>query len=458
MQANISPASSPKILQGVASAMMQIAFLWILVSGITLIHNFIQLAGPISSTKTGITLVLLTLFLVSICTRGRFAGSLRFLNYVIVAVGFYGLFLLLEGLLAIAADAGIKRALTTLLNIGAFLLLLIVMFLWAGGGEDAKKGLKFILRPYLYASLYMAVTGILVWILVSTNAVDPKKWPVPRDITPAGKTMYMPFYLSQVTGEQEEDFLFFGFRLLRLSGLSKEPAQVALLITPALFLTPILFEGKAFRRRRRLVVGIFLVFLFFMASVTNWIILFALLPLLFLRYRRKSLLFLFLALTLVGSIFLFKGVRERLGVEEYEKNIVRHKLDTRTAKGLTARYINYWNTKEIVGSGLFGTLEQREAEAGRMKVILPRGALSIITEHLLYLVLVLIALRLIMTRQRGALFGFALLYLVAHTQKDPVHVLEFPFYTFILFCVAIGFMIDYPNKARHEPAIPVINH
>ncbi|MDO8505558.1 MAG: hypothetical protein Q7S48_03200 [bacterium] len=447
MQIHFSSASSSKILQGVTGVVMQIAFLWILFSGITLIHNFVRLAVPISSTKTGVLLVLLTFFLVFLCTHGRFYGDSRFLRYVIVVVGLYAVFLLLEGFLAIIADAGIKRALTTLLNIGAFILLLILMFLWSGGGENPTKGLQFILRPYVYACLYIAGTGIIAWNLVFFQAVDLKKWQLPREITPAAKTVYMPWYLSQVSGEKEESFRVFGYEVIRLAGFSKEPAQAALFVTPALFMTPFLFKGLHKTKRRRFAMAVLIFFIFVIASVANWILLALLLPLLFFRYRSKVIFMVMIAVTIAGTIFLSKDVRERYGIEQYERNIVRHKIQARDTDEFVDRYKRYFVPHAELGVGIFGTLEQEQS-----RTLHPRSLLSVFFEHMLYVAMGITGLILVIRSKNGALFGFSLLYLLGHTQKDPVHTLEFPFYVFILFCAAIGFVLDFEmSRIEYAP-------
>ncbi len=413
---------------------IQASIAWILLTGITLVSNFIQVIYAFSSTGTNFLIMLAVTVFCILDLRGTFSGSNQAVKWVmLVTLPLVG-FLMTESFVAMGSGIGVKSTLTTLMNSMGFIMMLVTAFYWAGGGVNPYRGLLFLLKPFFAVVGYIVITGILASVLVSSGMVEPSAWHLPPEITPAGKNVSMPFYLSQITLEYDEAFQLFGFRLIRVAGLSKEPSHAALLIAPALFLLGVLAMKR--RWRKRAVIGAVVLFLLLTASVASWIVLFLLLPLVAWRYRSRALAVLFVCLVIVASFLLLKPVREYFDVEQFETNIVSHKLFYIGNRGaLTGRYADYLSSDKLIGVGLFGTVD-----LGPTHPLAVRGLLSIGAEHLLYALLGLIALGLILSSKERACFGFALLYYILHMQKDPPHMLEFPIFTFFIVLAGIALL------------------
>ena len=241
----------------------------------TLLAHVVPIVGGVPF-RTAIALLLAW---IAIGQRGLGPNFSAFGRWGWIVLGSFGVLLLVEGIVTIASNsAPPKQHIIILINSSIVLFALGVAYLFAARRLQPREVLEFLLRPYCYLTVAIAVLGLAAWMLVFFNLVDPHEWRMPTGVlkkdasAPRGEYYTAPLYLSLVL-YNTAGAVVFGIDFKRASGLFQEPHQAAFFVTPALFLMPLVF--KSGKNRWKLYISCLLLsaFLFVTYSVANLVLL-----------------------------------------------------------------------------------------------------------------------------------------------------------------------------------------
>jgi len=101
-----------------------------------------------------------------------------------------------------------------------------------------EEGLKYLLYPYIYFSLFISITGIVIWFLLTFGFINPLSHAaVLSEITgsrfPRTHIYSFPFKLN--IAEFQSGYKFLSYPIIRMSGFSQESHEAGLFVTPVLF-------------------------------------------------------------------------------------------------------------------------------------------------------------------------------------------------------------------------------
>ena len=260
--------------------------LYIISAGMLEVDLFLGLVFPLANKNIYFIfgLFIILVFLVSIKTNFKY---FRLPVEFIVIFSSYFLFIILE-VFASIGDETAKEMGLVIINVFISTITVIIVYNYCYYFMH-KRGdpLKYFLKPYFYLSLYIASAGILAWILIIFLFVDPMEWLLPENLmkhdvaslkSGGFHTYTMPYWLGlvrfgQLGGIDIQDLLGINILIPRASGLAREPHMMALYITPALFLIPIIFDSRKNRSFIKFSKLILIIFLLLVFSGTNIIIL-----------------------------------------------------------------------------------------------------------------------------------------------------------------------------------------
>lgn len=373
--------------------------------------------------------------------------SRRIVFSTLLLFGPYICLVLAESINAIFSGAAPLLVRTIYLRLFTMLPTMLLIFLAGGGGLDADRGVKFLLRPYFYLALFIAFAGTVAWFLLQSHIVERGDWPPPPGLAEkiddrGGANVYaMPLYLGfALVGNLDHELL----GTFRISGLSAEPNAAALFVTPALLIAPLMFGG-----RKLLLMGVcatFLTFLFLAFSATNVVGLFIAAGLLALKYvaggsfwRRIPHVTSILALLSIAYI-LFGALVLQSGRVEF----LRHKT-TSSLSAISVRetHETIASTNSVIGRGIFRDFGN---EFGRGLEV---GLLSTVSFWAQALALIVGGCVLFFSRRTTAMLGLALIYAVVHSMKDPQHVLMWPIYMYLIAAAVLAFAV--PSQGVQAP-------
>ncbi len=362
----------------------------------------------------------------------------RVRRYFLIIIGPYVLLVLVDALSAVTSGAELFATRSIVLRSLFMLPAMAAICVAAGGGTDLRRGLRALVRPYIYLCLVVSATGLAAWALVQTGAVEPRDWVPPqylsekinRKAQEAGGYLYsMPYYLGFVlSGASVQETL----GTYQASGLSSEPHPAALFVTPALFLLPFAFPDR--KHWAKVLAGLLiLAFLAVVYSGTNVLILTTIGVLLMARqlvygnrymrpvYIAGLAVFLYFMLTLLGSLLLDLG----------HAQFIELKLESQSGREFKEFHLSLLESDTLLGHGMF-------RDSGTAPWGTVPGLLTATTFWLQAAVLAAFGLRLFLSRGDLSLPGLAFLYVAAHSMKDPPHILQFGFYLYILFMAVLA--------------------
>lgn len=365
--------------------------------------------------------------------KGQIKVSVSFeslMPYALLIIGPYLAFILAEALSASLTGNAIFTVRGLFQLMVCLFPALAAMFLVGGGGTDVKQGLRFLLRPYVYFCLFIAITGLIIWLLVYFQIVNPANWPpkwlsaklARKSFADAGGKLYsMPLYIGLL---MRNDLL----AIPRLSGLSFEPHVAALFVTPALFAIQFVFH-KSNIMVKSVLCTLLVVFLLLVFAVSNIVILFIMMTLIFIKsllFRKiKNSLMLLVSFVLLLS---FGG----LAMQSRHALFIEKKYHSRSAYDAIDFYEELADASSLLGDGILSDQESESYKKGSI------GFVNAILFSLQFIIISLVGLMLFFSERETASLGLSLLYLTFHSLKDPSHILSWPFYIYILFVATIA--------------------
>ena len=435
---------SSKLTLGAAGVVVLVLLFYLVTRDTLVVSGFVVHLIPVTATVYFRTLVALLLGWVAI-SAGGLAPSLSSLGrWGWWVLGSLGALFVVEGIVGIASGGQTRALIIGLINVSIVLFALVLAYLFAARRMDAEAALRFLIRPYCYIAVFVAVAGLMAWLLVHLAIVDPGDWRDPPGMIkkiplPGRERVYaMPYYTSFVLMDSGAEFL--GLEFSRATGLFREPNQAALFVTPALFLLPLVLRGRSNRRTLIPVSMLIVAFLIVTHSVMNLAILGPIAAFVFGKMAltghtargRQTALVTFLIL--LGTAWL---------VWNTPTSSIRFKA------GLGASYVRSAQTTlqeaPILGVGNF--VESFEVERGlaeRQLGVLPWAVLSLHMGILIFL-----GLRMMLSRSPQWYIGGAMIYIAINLIKGPSAIGTSGMYIYMLFIISL-LLASYWKAAPHD--------
>lgn len=450
-------ASPPQLISVLGVSVMLLT----ITSGVTLIPTYL-LQEALGLSIPVITAILLAWVVALTHVTGR---NIRFVKsglarvFPVLLVGSFFAFVMVEATLSIFTGIGQLVIFRILVLAVGTVMMLLGLLRWSRKGSRYvdRDAIKILVNPYVYLCLALAVGGLIAWLSLTLGVVQWQDWIVRDDFrvdAVTGRFRHsMPMFLSFIlVGEVPRNL--FGVEVFRGSGLSDEPNQAALFVAPALFLISITFNNAS-RMLRSAATLVMVLFLITLGSVTNWLAL-AILGWLWLLKRKQFALA--LVAGMIGAIVLASLAFD--AEADYARSLP-DSLDVATARLLKLKSLPgafqlspAGLTEDWTGVGVLGALESGHNRGGTLILswVLMVGHMTLFSA---------LALRLYLASSSAAPLGLAGLYMALHMLKDPNGVMAFPFYVFVLFLTAIGFVIHERERAErrrdsavNDPSMP----
>ncbi|TES88646.1 MAG: hypothetical protein E3J94_07625 [Desulfobacteraceae bacterium] len=354
-------------------------------------------------------------------------------------------FVFVELVAAILSNNGIIKVRSLIVCVVTFSILLSLASL-IGSRTDADEGFRFILKPYVYFCLFIALAGTLAWLLIHFGLISMGSWD-PRDVAPIGnlyrksgyglrQTYSFPLFLGVIIN-QKIPYL----NIYRASGLSFEPHIAALFVTPSLFMLRYTLVNWS-RKKVLIANGFTICFLFLSMSTTNHFAMMFIGLLLLLRMKNAVYKFPFCILLAV-MLFYYGG--SLMNNTNYFL-MLQDKITN--SKSLASFNATVYALEDLKSTQSFMDLGIIQDKVG-VAVLGPirAGLLSLVAVTIQWVIPMFGGLTLFFSRKRTAMFGLCVIYVLLHSLKDLSHTLQYPFYFFILFITAMAYSIP-PQKSR----------
>jgi len=403
---------------------------YIISAGLLEVDLFFGLVFPLANRSIYFIfgLFIILLFLVNIQTNFKY---IRLPVEFMLIFFSYFLFIILEGFSSIGG-VGTGEMVNIIIHtiISTITVILVYNYCYF---KMHKRGdpLIYFIKPYFFFSIYIALTGTIAWLLVTFLIVDPQAWLLPEnllkhDVTSLsvkGHAVYtMPFglglVLSGMGGIDIKDFIGFTFFAPRASGLAREPHMMAMFVTPALFLIPLLFDSRknrSFIKFSRLVIIIFLLVVF---SGANIIILLS-----------------FVFLYMVRSLFIVN-----------RQILTKRKLLISIVTFITLYLIimgsNIPSKFKVMSAytnidSLFGNIDNITIFGAPYYTQISRGLFSLLAQLLHLSIFGFLLIKNFFSRNNNFILLFAPIYVLMHSMKTYQHLGFDPFYIFNMFILVM---------------------
>ena len=419
---------------GLAGVLVQVLLIYLVTRDRLVTSAFLTHVVPIAGSVQFRAAIALLLAWIAIGTRGLGPNSSAFGPWGWIVLGSFALFVMAEGVVTITAGGLPKGMVIVLIDTSIVLFALAVAYLFAARTMKTPDVLRFLLRPYCYLAIIVAVIGLAAWMLLYFGVVDPLDWRVPRGVlkkdalSPTGEYYTMPYYTSLILYDTA-GAVFFGVDFKRASGLFQEPNQVAFFVTPALFLLPLVIGGRANGWKLWAIYSVLFAFLFVTHSVANLIVL-TVVGLIVLgkiafthpsAWVRPIALFSLLLLVVVAWVALntpgtIRSKFEQQGLGYFETVLTKLEESSLLDSGVLAP------PKETI----------RHEDTPR------QGLLSLFAFMFHVGVLVVLGLRMLLSRSPHWYLGGALVYMALHLIKGPGQFGASGFHLYMLFVTALA--------------------
>lgn len=431
-------------------AMLYLSILWFIMAGITEIPGWIRDMVDFGSVNYlniiifSFVSVLWGIYLIK--SDKGIKKDLKSINAFFIIFSF-ALFLFLEAIDAFYSGAGSKTVISLILN---FFMLFILCSFALFYFDTIDEGLRFIIKPYIHITLYIAATGILCYLLTTVNILDTKDWMSINDNMKkayegqGGTLLYsMPLYLTfMLVGS--DIFSLLGFKIIRISGLSYEPHIAALFSVPSLFMINFYFKDNTTAKRWS--YAIIITYLLFVASVTSIVCLILVLLLYSFKEYRLSVKRIFLAAIILLGVTQIPQLFYAEQVEQVTKiKPLLGKIDAyKTIMGWLIDPII--NSHNFIGYGMFAL---REVPTNIVNS--DRGMIGLLYFYIFLMTLAIIAIKYffksIPSSRDFGLFSLTIIYFILHSFKSQQLVFYFTFAAYII--IVFSFWIIYRDNNKH---------
>jgi len=353
---------------------------------------------------------------------------------------------LIEGLITITGGGNSKRIVVEGINILIFVSSVSVAYLFAIRGKTPAQALKFLLQPYVYLVLIIAVLGLTAWSLVHTGLVDPADWHMPDQFTfgrqsdtASSDYYWSPFYLSGIMSQSSGQLLGFSFH--RASGLFEEPALAAFFIAPAIFLMPLVVSNRSSRWKLRLGIATVIAFLLVVNSTTNIFI-----------------------MTTIGFLILARVILSHPRVKARMQAALTLLVIGPLAWLIIAQLVGTYSEFRLVGASQINAIQQsldhgkifgpgilEPIRPGNPRGVVHRGLLSWFVVLFHISVVSIVGIRMLFSRSSKWYLGGAILYIAGHSMKSFGHTATSGYYVYILVVLALT-LACYWQIGRPETA------
>jgi len=349
--------------------------------------------------------------------------------------GSYFLFVLFAMLNSIVAGTGYRKFGRIF---GVFFLLVILLSLtWAYKSRKVgpEKALKYILRPYVYLSLYISITGILIWFLLTFGLIRASNWLFTLTEATKGirlrESLYaFPFMLN--LAEVNPGSTFFGYPLFRMCGFFEEPHQAGLFIMPCLFIIQYLYSDLSKKRQiYSFLIGSFLVLTF---SPTVLSILYFCISLYFIR--RFGIISI---IPLVIGFFIFEKVFYMLQL--YAPTYVEVRMSSYEKLLYSLRSVSL-DTANFFGSG-----KLRPGGQVMVNILSSFGLGGFILLYFHYIIVFTLCLFFFFSKRKFSIMGLGPITVILHAHKG-FH-FDNPFYFYILYVTAAFLALTTVRRYKH---------
>lgn len=417
---------------GIAGVAVQILMMYVVTRDLLVTSAVTNYYLPITGTVQARSAIVILIAWIAWSTRGLGPGFGGFRHWGWIVLGSFGFMFLIEGLTTITAGANSKRIVIEGVNVSIFVSSVSVAYLFGLRGRTPAQALRFLLQPYIYLAVIVAILGLTAWSVVHAGVVDPSDWYLPDQFafgrqTVDGPTGYYssPFYLSGILNQSNGRLLGYSFN--RASGLFEEPALAAFFVAPAIFLMPLYSQGRSGRWASRLGILTILAFLLVVNSTTNMFIMLLLGLLILLRIilthpRSGTRGLAGLSLVLLGILTWVTFAQlggigsEFRSVTSTQINNLRQSLDH----------------GDFLGPGILEPIRQ-----GDPRGVVQRGLLSWLAVLSHIGVLAILGIRMIVSRSIHWYLGGAILYLAGHSMKSFGHTATSGYYSYMLVVLAL---------------------
>jgi hypothetical protein len=300
----------------------------------------------------------------------------------------------------------------------------------------SEYGVEKLIKIYIYVCLYISITGVLSWLIISFGFVDPTRWELNltqltegrfvRDLD--GNLFTFPYYLGVII-QGGGKYSLFGFEFMRACGLSTEPQYATFLVAPSLFMINIVYKKSRLFKKAAYVLVI--LFLLIASSMTTYLILYVLIFLLLLK--KRSLLGCVSLLLLIVLLYYYYN---QFAIHEYKSLLVEKFVYFREP------FKKDVNTIFLLGLELDGNL----FSYGMTNTL---GKTPGLFNLLPYLGVVgfsiLSSVQFFFSRSPYSLFGLSHLYVFLHLQKlNGPGIVGWPFMLYIV--ITLGYLIALEKK------------
>lgn len=368
--------------------------------------------------------------------------------WVCVIVGSLVLFLMVESVLVLFGEGNPHRMIKMFFEMTFILTALLSTYLYATSKFNQEGAIRFILQPYCYLCIYVSITGLLSWILVSFDIVNPASWHIPaemlpRNMTPDAMGSYytFPYFLGLVRRTVGS---FLGFDLARACGLFHEPNYAFFFVAPAIFLLPLVFRGPELKAKLIWFRAIMVAFLLVVHAVAGMIALVFTMALMVAKYLtvRKAYgkkFLVFIGLILLGLLSVYSY--------QYEQGTISKKLG-----GFNYMIVNSFglvNSDSLIEPGIIAL---KRGDAGEDAIhFKPRSLISSLFQ-LLHITLVLgLALFMLLFWRGNWYLAGAMIVCVISSFKNSIP-LEFSgIYIYQLFVFSLLFNMFMKRHRFRKP-------
>jgi len=446
----------------IVETLLYIGILIEILAGATILTQ--ELAGFVSVSSVNVFLAgyFMLFILVYICCL---PSSIRFRGIVGMSVPFAGLFplvvymlfLLFEFVDAVYVMSGVKHIFMLMMNV----VILVVYFMISVGIRGRVNGLRFYLSPYVHVSLYLVVAGVITTLLVQAGVVDLNAWVENTGfMKKSGEAMYgdylysWPYYLSFVLAGADQ-FQLLGLPFYRLSGLSIEPAVASYFTAPFLFFIPYYYHEKYMRY---CVTFLVVVYLFFVASLTNYLALLVVFSLIVLVHFKRYVKYIVPAImALIVGLFAGDVGLFDVGFKNHsEVKSLFSRLETPSAQYVLESRSSDFDADNLFGHGTFYIFYDKDVIEDIYSGKYKHGILSLFMFYVLcFMLLGYSFVGYYGSADRPRRYAsLALMYVVIHAFKSPPHIYSFNFtvYMFIVVGMMRCFFCDQVASVKSTSA------
>jgi hypothetical protein len=419
---------------GISGIVIQILMMYVITRDLLITSAISNYFAPITGTVQTRSAIVLLIAWIAWSTRGLGDNFGAFRHWGWIVLGSFTLMFLIEGLVTIAAGGNSKRIVIEGVNASIFVSSVSVAYLFAIRGRTPTQALRFLLQPYIYLAVIVAVLGLTAWSLVHTGVVEAADWYLPDQFafgrqTVDGLSKYYssPFYLSGILNESVGTGRLLGFNFSRATGLFEEPATAAFFVAPAIFLLPLVFGNRSSRWKLRLGILTILGFLLVVNSTTNMLTMtvlgFLVLAKVALTHPQASTRLMTVLVVLVLGVLAWVTF-SHLGRSDSELLLIT----SRQLDGLRQSL----DHGAFLGPGIFDPVGPGDPR-GSMQ----RGLLSWFAVLFHIATLSIIGIRMLLSRSPRWYLGGAILYLAVHSMKSFGHTAASGYYVYMLVVLAL---------------------